>query len=99
MSILDLPGYMVVQASQPRRCLLATIPPQFAQLADFAPDFQLYLRSCVSGSVDQLLSEWKNIKSAIVNLYPAKLIYSNFQPLQVVSRYRDPQPQVVEYYL
>ena len=24
-----------------------------------------------------------------------KLIYLNFQPLEVVSRYRDPQPQVV----
>ena len=27
-----------------------------------------------------------------------KLIYLNCQPLQVVSRYRDPQPQVVENY-
>ena len=32
------------------------------------------------------------------NSYPAKLIYLNFQPLEVVSRYRDPQPQVVENY-
>ena len=31
-----------------------------------------------------------------VNPYPAKLIYYNFQPLEVASRYRDPQPQVVE---
>ena len=30
--------------------------------------------------------------------YPAKLIYLNFQPLEVVSRYRDTQPQVVENY-
>ena len=30
--------------------------------------------------------------------YPAKLIYLNFQPLEVVSRYRDPRPQVVENY-
>ena len=30
--------------------------------------------------------------------YPAKLIYLNFQSLEVVSRYRDPQPQVVENY-
>ena len=29
-----------------------------------------------------------------VNPYPAKLIYLNFLPLEVVSRYRDPQPQV-----
>ena len=30
------------------------------------------------------------------NLYPANLV--NFQPLEVVSRYRDPQPQVAENY-
>ena len=28
-----------------------------------------------------------------VNPYPATLIYLNFQPLEVVDRYRDPQPQ------
>ena len=33
-----------------------------------------------------------------VNPYPAKLIYLNFQPLEVVSRYRDPQLQVAENY-
>ena len=33
-----------------------------------------------------------------VNPYPAKVIYLNFQPLEVVSRYRDPQPQVVQNY-
>ena len=33
-----------------------------------------------------------------INPYPAKLIYLNFQPLEVVSRYRDPQTQVVENY-
>ena len=34
------------------------------------------------------------------NPYPTQLIYSNFQPLEVVSRYRDPQFQVAEnYYL
>ena len=32
------------------------------------------------------------------NPYHAKLIYLNFQPLEVVSRYRDPQPQVIEKY-
>ena len=26
------------------------------------------------------------------------LIYLNFQPLEAVSRYRDPQPQVIENY-
>ena len=33
-----------------------------------------------------------------LNSYPAKLIYFNFQPLEVVPRYRDSQPQVVENY-
>ena len=30
--------------------------------------------------------------------YPAKVIYLIFQALEVVSRYRDPQPQVRESY-
>ena len=30
--------------------------------------------------------------------YPAKLIYSNIHPLEVASRYRDPQLQVGEIY-
>ena len=30
------------------------------------------------------------------NPYPARLVYLNFHPLQVVSRYRDPQLQVGE---
>ena len=33
-----------------------------------------------------------------VNPYPAKLIYLNFQPLEVVSRHCDPQLQVVKNY-
>ena len=33
-----------------------------------------------------------------LNPYPANLIYLNFQPLEVVCRRRDPQPQVVENY-
>ena len=36
--------------------------------------------------------------TASVNPHPAKLIYLNFQPLEVVTRYRDPQTQVVENY-
>ena len=32
-------------------------------------------------------------------LYPAKLIYLNFHPLKVVSRYRYPQLQMGENYL
>ena len=34
----------------------------------------------------------------IINPYPAKLIYFNFHPLEVVSRYRDPQLKVGENY-
>ena len=33
-----------------------------------------------------------------INPYPPKLNYLNFQPLEVVSRYRDPQIQVAENY-
>ena len=31
-----------------------------------------------------------------LNHYPTKLIHLNFQPLEVVSRYRDPQLRVAE---
>ena len=37
-------------------------------------------------------------KLCYINPYPAKLIYLNFQSLEVVCRYRDPQPQVFENY-
>ena len=33
-----------------------------------------------------------------INSYHIKLIYLNFHPLEVVFRYRDPQPQVAENY-
>ena len=33
-----------------------------------------------------------------ISPYPAKLLYVHFQPLEVVSRYRDPQLQVGENY-
>ena len=33
-----------------------------------------------------------------INPYPAKLIYLNFHPLEVVSRYHDPQLQVGKNY-
>ena len=33
-----------------------------------------------------------------INPFPAKLFYSNFHPLEVVSRYRDTQLQVAENY-
>ena len=33
-----------------------------------------------------------------INPQPAKLFFFNFQPLEVMSRYRDPQLQVVENY-
>ena len=44
-------------------------------------------------SIDEYLPEL-TIKG--ITPYPAKLINCNFQPLEVVSRYRDPQPQVSE---
>ena len=34
----------------------------------------------------------------IINHFPAKLNNLNFYPLEVVSRYRDPQLQVAETY-
>ena len=36
----------------------------------------------------------KGPKNAIINPYPAELISLNFHQLEVVSRYRDPQPKV-----
>ena len=54
------------------------------------------------------LRRWRNVKPALGQCillvysrfipYLAKLFYLNFQQLEVVSRYRDPQPQVVENY-
>ena len=38
------------------------------------------------------------IPKHFLNPYPAKLPHLNVQPLEVVSRYRDPQPQVAENY-
>ena len=34
----------------------------------------------------------------MANPYPAEVIYLNFNPLEVVSRYRDPQLEVAENY-
>ena len=39
-----------------------------------------------------------NIEDPYNSPCPAKLIYIIFQPLEVVSRYRDPQPQIVGNY-
>ena len=45
----------------------------------------------------------ENVKKYVdprrVNPYPAKVTYLNFQPLEAVSRCRDPQLQVAENYL
>ena len=43
-----------------------------------------------------LIIHGKDVEIHKIKPCPAKLIYLNFQPLEVVSRYRDPQPQVVE---
>ena len=40
----------------------------------------------------------KLFRSDRVDPSPAEVIYLFFQPLEVVSRYRDPQPQVAENY-
>ena len=40
----------------------------------------------------------KGIQTPFFNPYHAEYIYSNFHPPEVVYRYRDPQPQVVENY-
>ena len=37
--------------------------------------------------------------AVIINPYSSTVIYYNFKPLEVVSRYRDPQLQVAENYL
>ena len=37
--------------------------------------------------------------AVIINPYPSTVIYYNFKPLEVVSRYRDPHLQVAENYL
>ena len=39
-----------------------------------------------------------NAMTYYINPLPAKLSYLNFHPLEVVSRYRDPQLQVGENY-
>ena len=55
----------------------------------------------------QRLRRWPNIETTMGERlvfagynypYPADLIYLNFQALEVVSGYRDPQPQVLENY-
>ena len=43
-------------------------------------------------------SDLHQAQSGHIIPYPAKLIYLNFHPLDVVSRYRDPQLQVGENY-
>ena len=40
----------------------------------------------------------RNELNKTINRYPAELIYLNFHPLEVASRYRDPQLQVAEKY-
>ena len=69
---------------------------------DLAWDHPIYIlkkQAILSGYLPFILSWWEQkFTWNIFNPYAAKLIYLNFQPLEVVSRYRDPQPQVVEDY-
>ena len=44
------------------------------------------------------VSIFYSFETGIVNPHPAKIINLNFQPLEVVSHFSDPQPQVVENY-
>ena len=50
----------------------------------------------VEGLQNEMLSDKTNVE--FINPYPAKVIYLNFHPLEIVSRYRDPQLQVGENY-
>ena len=43
-------------------------------------------------------SGYKVVNFVCINSYPAELIYLDFQPLEVVFRYRDPQIQVAKTY-
>ena len=54
---------------------------------DIYDDFKLKKKLC-------LLGLFKNVSA--LDPRPAELIYVNFQPLEVVSHYRDPQLQVAE---
>ena len=47
---------------------------------------------------DRKRAQRSGVSGGSVNPYPAKVIYLNLRPLDVVSRYLDPQPQVVENY-
>ena len=64
--------------------------------------FKCSFCSFICGCYDVSLSKWPVIQHLIVfyviNPYPAEWNYLNFQPFEVVPRYRDPQPQVVENY-
>ena len=44
------------------------------------------------------ISKLKLLHEAIINPFPAKLSYLIFQPIKVVSRYRDPKLQVCDNY-
>ena len=74
---------------------------------DFVSDFASHVTLCSNEpSIYSSRHISNKIKIIIKNiiwwpyhiLNPAKVIYLNFQPLEVVSRYRDPQPKVVENY-
>ena len=61
----------------------------------YIPHFTFYkpdvYTALLPGEGDQLVTYY-------FNQYPVEFIYLNFQPLEIVSRYRDQQTQVVENY-
>ena len=56
------------------------------------------LRSSENTAPDFQKKKKYRIESMGFNLYPAKLNNLNFHPLEIVSRYRNPQLQVAENY-
>ena len=65
-----------------------------------------YNKDCPSSKTILIVKSGAKLLSHKVNVlvkngldhYPAKLIYLTFQALEAVSRYRDPQPRVLENY-
>ena len=56
------------------------------------------IRSSTNVTDDFVLSEHEISLKRYINPLPAKLFNLNFHPLEVVSRWRDPQLQVIENY-
>ena len=64
----------------------------------FNDDKSEFLVMCAPWSRDEIRVETLTVGTSLVNPLPAKLFNLNFHPLEVVSRWRDPQLQVSENY-